>query len=418
MRVAVVGSGISGPTCAYYLSKHHEVTVFEASRRIGGHTATVDVQLGPRKYAIDTGFIAYNDWTYPNFINLLNEIGVSSKPTSMGFSVKDAASGLEYSDYSLRTLFAQKRNLLSPKFLRMVLDIASFNKQALKDLELGHIQPHQTLESYRCQKGFSDSFKQWYLTPMASAIWSTPWRDVDALPALFVLRLFKSHGLLSMSNRPQWRVVDGGSREYLGPLTARFADRIITNAPVKNVLRRPDRVQFTAGGVAHEFDQIVIATHSDQALAMLADPTPLEDSILGAIPYQRNHVVLHTDSRLLPANRAAWASWNYTLKPKQDRAVVTYNMNLLQGLQSPETFCVTLNNKDDINPHRILGEFYHEQPIFSLNSALAQKRWGEINGMNNTWYCGAYWHSGLHEDGVCSALRIAQTIPERQQAAA
>jgi predicted NAD/FAD-binding protein len=418
VKIAVIGSGISGLTCAYYLSKAHDVTVFESAARIGGHTATVDVQLGPRKYAIDTGFIVYNDWTYPNFIELLNELGVSSKATSMGFSVKDSATGLEYSGSSISALFAQRRNLLSPKFLRMVRDIVAFNKESQLDLEMGSLRPDETLGEYLQRRRYSKSFRQWYLIPMASAIWSASWQAIEAFPAQFFLRFFKNHGLLSITNRPQWRVIDGGSREYLAPLTARFAHKIITKAPVTDLERRPNGVRFKAGGQLYDFDQVVIATHSDQALAMLKDASTSERSILGAIPYQRNDVVLHTDDQILPRNRKTWTSWNYALTPNRNEAVVTYNMNILQGLQAPETFCVTLNQTHGINPNRILGRFSYDHPVFSLEGIAAQERWDEINGVNNTWYCGAYWHNGFHEDGVSSALRVAQTMPKQAQAAA
>ncbi|WP_438984202.1 NAD(P)/FAD-dependent oxidoreductase [Aequoribacter sp.] len=418
MKIAVIGSGISGLTCAHYLSKAHDITVFESAPRIGGHTATVDVQLGPRRYAIDTGFIVYNDWTYPNFIQLLNEIGVSSKATSMGFSVKDSTVGLEYSGSSLDTLFAQRRNLMSPKFIRMVRDILAFNKDSQRDLESGALRADETLGEYLQRKRYSESFRQWYLIPMAAAIWSASWQAIESFPALFFLRFFKNHGLLNIKNRPQWRVIDGGSREYIAPLTARFADKIITKAAVTDVERRPTSVRFKAGGQTYEFDQIVIATHSDQALAMLKDATATEKAILGAIPYQTNDVVLHTDDQVLPRNRKTWTSWNYSLTPDRSRAVVTYNMNILQGIQAPETFCVTLNQTHGINPNRILGRFSYDHPVFSLDGIAAQERWDEINGVNNTWYCGAYWHNGFHEDGVNSALRIAQAIPKQARAAA
>jgi len=418
VRIAVIGSGISGLTSAYYLSKEHDVSVFEASDRIGGHTATVDEQLRPRRYAIDTGFIVYNDWTYPNFIELLRELGVSSKATSMGFSVKDADTGMEYSGASIDTLFAQRRNALSPRFLKMVYDIVKFNKDAQSDLEAGELGQNETLGHYLQRKRFSESFKTCYLIPMASAIWSASWDSIEGFPAQFFMRFFKNHGLLNIRNRPQWRVIDGGSREYLAPLTARFSERIFRNAAVSKVKRTPTGVQFLAQDRMHEFDQIVIATHSNQALAMLEDASKSEREILGAIPYQSNDVVLHTDDRLLPRNRKTWSSWNYALTPKRDRAVVTYNMNILQGITAPETFCVTLNHSEAINPNRILGKFRYDHPVFSVEGMAAQARWSEINGANNTWYCGAYWHNGFHEDGVTSALRIVESLPQKQQAAA
>lgn len=419
MRIAVIGSGISGLSCAHYLSATHEVSVFEAGSQIGGHTATVDVKLGTRRYAIDTGFIVFNDWTYPNFIALLDELGVSSKPTEMGFSVRDERTGLEYSGTSLDTLFAQRGNLLSWSFLTMVRDILRFNKQSVNDLENGQVDDSQTLGDYLQRNGYSETFKRQYLAAMGSAIWSADCATILEFPLSFFLRFFRNHGLLSVSDRPQWRVVEGGSREYLRPLCQRFEERIYTGCPVTRINRQAGQVILeTSDGRQLPFDQVVIATHSDQALALLAEPSQAEREILGALPYQSNDVVLHTDTRLLPRNRKTWSSWNYSLGDDQDRAVVTYNMNILQGIDAPETFCVTLNNTAAINPNKILGRFSYDHPVFSLGGIAAQQRWQEINGPHNTWYCGAYWHNGFHEDGVVSALRVANSLKLANRAAA
>lgn len=419
MRVAVIGSGISGLASAHYLSRHHDVTVFEGNDRIGGHTATMDVTLGTRRYAIDTGFIVFNDWTYPNFIELMDELGVSSKPTAMGFSVNDLNSGLEYSGTNLNCLFAQRRNLVSPRFLAMVRDILRFNKESIADLESNTLSDSETLGDYLQRNGYSEGFREQYLIAMGSAIWSADCDTMMAFPVSFFVRFFKNHGLLSVKNRPQWRVIEGGSREYLRPLCQRFESRIFTNARVKQIQRQPGSVNIElADGRSFTFDQVVIASHSDQALAMLGDPTPQEKEILGAMPYQSNDVVLHTDTRLLPKNRKTWSSWNYQLGVSTDRAVVTYNMNILQGIEAPETFCVTLNNTEAINPNLILGRFSYDHPVFSLKGMAAQQRWEEINGTNNTWYCGAYWHNGFHEDGVVSALRVANALQQTARVAA
>ncbi len=420
MRIAVIGSGIAGLASAHYLSERHEVSVFEARSRVGGHTATVDVQLGTRRYAIDTGFIVFNDWTYPNFINLLNELGVYSKPTEMGFSVSDPASGLEYAGASIDTLFAQRRNLLSLPFIGMVRDILRFNREAVADLEAGRLSAEETLGSYLQRNGYSERFRDQYLVAMGAAIWSADCASVLDFPASFFLRFFHNHGLLSVTNRPQWRVIEGGSREYLRPLCARFEKRIHTDAPVQSVIRRPlGGVELVLKGNERQcFDQVVIATHSDQALQMLAEPSAAERDILGAIPYRNNDVVLHTDTKLLPRNRKTWSSWNYTLDGRDQPAVVTYNMNILQGITAPETFCVTLNNTGAINPVKILGRFQYAHPVFSLAGQAAQGRWQEINGVADTWYCGAYWHNGFHEDGVVSAQRVVAAIDRRASAAA
>ena len=420
MKIAIIGSGISGLACAHYLSSDHQVWVYEAGRKVGGHTATVDVQLGTRRYAIDTGFIVFNDWTYPNFIALMDELGVSSKPTDMGFSVRDPQSGLEYSGTNLNTLFAQRRNLLSLPFIGMIRDILRFNRESVADLEAGSVDESETLGAYLARNAYGDKFVEHYLSAMGSAIWSADCATILDFPVSFFLRFFRNHGLLSVKDRPQWRVIEGGSREYLRPLCARFAERISTGNAVVNVVRNAGRgvTLMMADGQRLQFDQVVFATHSDQALALLDQPSPAERSILGAIPYQSNDVVLHTDSRMLPRNTKTWSSWNYTLGQSDDRAVVTYNMNILQGIEAPETFCVTLNNTDAINPHKILGKFQYDHPVFSVEGLAAQQRWDEINGSANTWYCGAYWHNGFHEDGVFSALRVATALSNRVKVAA
>jgi predicted NAD/FAD-binding protein len=420
MKIAVIGSGISGLACAHYLSPDHEVWVYEAGRKIGGHTATVDVQLGTRRYAIDTGFIVFNDWTYPNFIALMDELGVSSKPTDMGFSVRDPASGLEYSGTNIDTLFAQRRNLMSWPFISMIRDILRFNRESVADLDAGVVSEDETLGAYLTRNRYSDKFVRHYLAAMGSAIWSADCDTILEFPVSFFLRFFRNHGLLSVSDRPQWRVIEGGSREYLQPLCARFSERISTGNAVVNVTRQVGKsVTLTmADGQCLFFDQVVFATHSDQALALLDEPSALEKEILGAIPYQTNDVVLHTDIRLLPRKTKTWSSWNYLLGQSDERAVVTYNMNILQGIEAPETFCVTLNNTAAINPHKIIGQFEYDHPVFSIEGLAAQQRWDEINGVANTWFCGAYWHNGFHEDGVVSALRVANILCARQKAVA
>jgi len=410
MKVAIVGSGIAGLACAYYLQRDHEVHVIELAGRIGGHTATVDVELGGRRYAIDTGFIVFNDRTYPKFIALLDELGVASKPTEMSFSLSDRASGLEYAGSNLNTLFAQRRNLVSARFLGMLRDILRFNREAVQDLERGAIGEDVTLGDYLRAGRYGDAFIEQYLVPMGSAIWSADTPMMLDFPLQFFVRFFRNHGLLTVSDRPQWRVIEGGSRRYLGPLTAGFAHNIRTGNPVRSVKRLPEGVVVTLGsGRVEHYDAVVLACHSDQALALLADPSGAERAVLGALRYRENEVILHTDTRLLPRSRRAWSSWNYLRLQRSQPATLTYNMNILQGLSAPDTFCVTLNHRSAINPHRVLGRFSYAHPVFTLQGVRAQARWAEISG-GRTWYCGAYWHNGFHEDGVASALRVVEGI--------
>ncbi len=416
MKIAVVGTGISGLTAAYLLHREHDITVFESADRIGGHTATKDVETADGQFAIDTGFIVYNDWTYPNFIRLLNQLGIESKPTDMGFSVHCETSGLEYSGAGLTTMFAQKRNLFRPRHWQMLRDILRFNKQATRDLHGGRLPDDTTLGEYLKANGYSKSFEENYLNPMGSAIWSATIQDMHAFPLRFFVQFFHNHGLLSVTDRPQWRVLKGGSRAYLEPLTKGFKDRIRLNAKINAVVRQPDQVNVSYSVVNGEseiqtFDQIIFACHSDQALGLLSDPDPREQSILSAMPYQENEVVLHTDATLLPTRKSVWSSWNYKLNGMTSQPpVLTYNMNILQGLKTSTPFCVTLNGTSKIDPEKILGVYHYAHPRFSLQSVAAQGRWPDINGTNRTWYCGAYWRNGFHEDGVVSAMRVARNL--------
>ena len=337
----------------------------------------------------------------------------------MGFSVRDEQTGLEYSGTNLNSLFAQRSNLLSWRFLGMVRDILRFNRESVADLEGGRVSDTQTLGEYLQNNRYGEAFTRQYLVAMGSAIWSADCATILDFPLSFFLRFFRNHGLLSVQDRPQWRVIEGGSREYLRPLCQRFEQRIFTGCAVTRVIRQPGQtILAMADGRRLAFDQVVLATHSDQALALLDEPSPAERDVLGALPYQSNDVVLHTDTRLLPRRRATWSSWNYSLGTGQERAVVTYNMNILQGITAPETFCVTLNNSEAINPHKVLGRFTYDHPVFSIAGIAAQRRWDEINGQRNTWFCGAYWQNGFHEDGVVSALRVANALKQQRRVAA
>ena len=427
MKIAVIGAGISGLTAAYVLSPQHDVTVFEANDRLGGHTATKDVRFDGRDYAIDTGFIVFNDWTYPNFQRLLAQLDVGSKPTDMGFSVCCEKTGLEYSGTNLNTMFAQRSNLFSFKHWSMIRDILRFNKEALPDVESGGHYLEITLGQYLREKKYSEIFTDKYLIPMGAAIWSASTNVMKSFSLQFFVYFFRNHGLLSVSDRPQWRVVEGGSRAYIEPLSQRFKDKIRLSSPVVSIKRTENSVLVeTRHGPSESFDQVIIAAHSDQALAMLADASVEETQLLSAIPYQKNEVVLHTDISLLPKRRSTWSSWNYRIIDEQasidnnttvtknaigDKPpVLTYDMNILQSIVSDTTFCVTLNKNDAIDPEKVLGTYYYDHPVFSRESVAAQEKWETINGVNKTWFCGAYWANGFHEDGVLSALRVAERL--------
>lgn len=411
MKIAIIGSGISGLTCAYLLNRQHDIQVFEASSWIGGHTHTVDVQVEGRTYAIDTGFIVFNDWTYPQFITLMDRLGVASKPTEMSFSVR--APGLEYNGNTLNSLFAQRSNLLSPGFWGMLRDILRFNKAAVRDLQTQRIAADTTLGAYLQAEGYGTRFIDHYIVPMGAAIWSMSLADMLGFPLAFFVRFFNNHGLLSVTHRPQWRVIEGGSSAYIKPLTASFAERIHTDCPVTRVERDDSGVTLHSPRGSERFDQVVFACHSDQALQLLAQSSAAEREILGALPYADNDVVLHTDTGRLPERALAWASWNYRLgEPGQQLAAVTYNMNILQGIDSPTTFCVSLNQSDRIDPAKVLARYRYAHPQYSLAGVAAQQRWAELNGQQRSWFCGAYWANGFHEDGVASGVRVAQAFGE------
>ncbi|MBV6823887.1 NAD(P)/FAD-dependent oxidoreductase [Pseudomonas sp. PD9R] len=413
MNIAIIGSGISGLTCAYLLNRSHEITLFEASDWVGGHTHTVDVTVDGRSYAVDTGFIVFNDWTYPNFIRLLGQLGVGFKPTEMSFSITDPDSGLEYNGNNLNSLFAQRCNLLSPGFWGMLRDILRFNKEALRDLEEQRIKADTTLDDYLQAGGYGERFILHYIVPMGAAIWSMPMADMLAFPLQLFVRFFKNHGLLSVNHRPQWQVIEGGSSAYIDPLTASFREKIRLNCAVTRVERDVDGVLIHSRDGSERFDKVVFACHSDQALKLLATPSEAEQSILGALPYADNEVVLHTDTRLLPERKLAWASWNFRLSGSgHTHAAVTYDMNILQGIQSDTTFCVSLNQSAVISPFKVLAKYTYAHPQFSLAAVAAQARREELEGAQHTYYCGAYWANGFHEDGVVSALRVAHAFGE------
>tara|TARA_B100001063_G_C16777832_1_gene567295 strand:+ start:6269 stop:7528 length:1260 start_codon:yes stop_codon:yes gene_type:complete len=409
-KIAVIGSGIAGLTSAHLLSREHEVSLFEANDYIGGHTHTRPVELQGKVYPVNTGFIVFNDWTYPNFIKLMDQLGVKSEDSDMSFSVRDENTGIEYNGTSINSLFAQRRNLFRPSFLRMVKDILRFNKQTVSALENDEIGEGETLGEFVAKHGYSKSFVNHYIVPMGAAIWSASEDMMMDFPLKFFLQFFNNHGMLSVDERPQWRVLTGGSQSYVEPITRPFKERIHLNTPITKVERSSEGVTLYSHDKSFEFDQVIFSCHSDQALNMLADPSQLESDILGALPFQKNDVILHTDDSMMPKRKLAWASWNYHIpQRKSDTAMLTYNMNILQNFHdAPETILVTLNRSQEIDPSKILSKYSYAHPVFTLDGIKAQQRHAEISGQNRSHYCGAYWFNGFHEDGVNSALRVVK----------
>jgi uncharacterized protein len=412
VKIAIIGSGIAGNVAGYHLHRQHDITVFEAASHVGGHTHTHSVEQAGQTYRVDTGFIVFNDRTYPNFVALLAELRVASRESVMSFSVMDEASGLEYNGMTLNTLFAQRRNLFRPSFLGMVRDILRFNREAPRLLD----EPGEelTLGDYLQRGRYGRAFIDHYIIPMGAAIWSTDPHSMLSFPARFFIRFFHHHGMLSVNDRPVWRTIDGGSARYVERLTAGFRQRIRLNTPVEWVRRQPGSVIIKSRGHEPErFDALFMACHSDQALTLLADASALERSVLGAIPYQVNEAVLHTDSRLLPRTPLANAAWNYHLAATDARRVaLTYNMNILQGINAPVPFLVTLNRSEVIDPATILKRITYHHPLYGPESVLAQARHRDINGPQRTYFCGAWCQNGFHEDGVVSALAAVGHLRE------
>ena len=412
MRIAIVGAGVSGLVAAHLLHPEHEVSVFEAADWMGGHTHTVRVDAGGSAYDVDTGFIVLNDRNYPNFERLLGKLGVPTQTSNMSFSVSDGRD-FEYSSTSLAGLFANPRHAASPRFLRMLADVRRFQREAHE--LLGGDGDGPSLRAYLEDRRYSRDFVERLIVPQAAAVWSADPGQMWAFPARFLIQFFQNHGMLTLRERPTWRTVVGGSHRYVERLTSAFRDRIALSQPVTSISRAgADEVEITLEGrEPRRFDRVVIATHSDQALAMLADPSDREREILGAIPYQRNDVVLHTDRALLPRRRRAWASWNYHLHAEGGASSVTYHMNRLQRLDAPEELCVTLNLADRIEPSRILGRWIYSHPVYTSEGVAAQRRRREIDGVDRIHYCGAYWGWGFHEDGVVSAIQTCTPLGGR-----
>ena len=409
MRIAIVGGGISGLAAAWLLSREHEVELFERDARLGGHTHTHKVTMEGRDYKVDTGFIVYNNENYPLLKRLFDELGVASQPTHMSFSVQDARSGLEYNAGSFGNLLANPRNLLDPKFLKMMGEIKRFYKEAHHLLETEGAGP--TLGDYLREQKYSPMFIEDHLIPMVSALWSAPSTQIMNFPGKYLIRFMRNHRMLQVSGRPEWRTVTGGSARYIDLMRKDWKVKERLETPVLRILREEDCVRLATDDGEERFDHVVLACHSDQALAMLGDPSENETSILGAIPYQKNDVVLHTDARLLPKKKKAWAAWNahVPLQPSSD-CTVSYCMNILQSIDAPEPLIVTLNRTTEIDPDKIIARMNYQHPVYTSQSIAAQNRRVAINGQRRTWFTGAYWRYGFHEDGLRSAISVAKAL--------
>ena len=409
MKIAVVGSGIAGLGAAWLLSHQHEVVLFERESRLGGHTHTHQVEQGGRAYRVDTGFIVFNPGNYPLLTKLFDELGVPSQSTTMSFSVHDAGNGLEYNATDLNGLFCQRRNLVSPRFWRMVREITRFYREA--PALLAEAGPGPTLGSYLRERDYSELFVRDHLVPMASALWSSPSETILDFPAKYLVRFMDNHHMLQVRDRPMWRVVCGGSSRYIEAMQKTWNVQVRLSSPVREVRRDAAGVELATDRGSERFDQVVMACHSDQALALLADPSQAEREVLGAIHYQTNETVLHTDASLLPRQRKAWAAWNaYVPKTPGAPCTVSYCMNHLQSLDSPEPFVVTLGRGQAIDPGKVLARMQYQHPVYTHASVAAQGRRGEINGSNRTWFAGAYWGFGFHEDGLRSGVEVARAL--------
>lgn len=406
LNIAVIGSGISGLTTAHLLSRKHNITLFEKNDYLGGHTHTHSIEEEGTIYNVDSGFIVYNENTYPNFIKLLDSLNVKRQHSSMGFSVKSYNKDFEYSGNSLSAVFSKKSNLFNLYFLNMLRSIIRFNKNSVKDLET--MNESTLLIDYLKSKNYSDYFINYYIIPMAASIWSTSPNFILEMPAIFFIRFFDNHGLLKITNRPQWWVIKNGSKQYVKKILDDFNGTIHLNTTINELKRKSNKVYIKINNDTKIFDAVVLATHSDQSLSIIKDLSDNEKNVLGKIKYQKNTALIHTDTSILPKRKKAWSSWNYLLDKNDNKVILTYNMNILQSLKSKKTYCVTLNNTDMINENKIIKKITYHHPLFTKESVYAQSQKNLICGVNNTYFCGAYWGNGFHEDGVNSALDVCK----------
>ena len=406
LKIAIIGSGISGLTSAYILNKKHDITIYEKNDYIGGHTHTHKIPENNTTFNVDSGFIVYNENTYPNFIRLLDLLNVQRQHSNMGFSVKTSYKDFEYSGNSIGSIFAKKSNMFNPYFLNMLKSLLRFNKVSIMDLD--KIDASTSLIEYLKSKRFSSYFIKYYIVPMAAAIWSTSPKMILKMPALFFIKFFNNHGLLQVKNRPQWWVIKNGSKQYVKKIINQFNGSINLNTPVIKVSRIENQVIIKTKTNSNVFDAVIFATHSDQSLRLLQDYSDDEKNILSKIKYQKNTALIHTDTSILPKRKNAWSSWNYLLNKDDDTVTLTYNMNILQSLNASKTYCVTINDCDLIDKDKIIKKINYEHPLFTKDTIESQNNKNLINGVNNTYFCGAYWGNGFHEDGVNSALDVCK----------
>ncbi len=413
MRIAIIGTGVSGLTAAHLLNPHHDVKVYEAANYIGGHVNTIDVEERKQSLSIDTGFIVFNDWTYPNFENLIDKLDVDIDDSEMSFSARCENTGFEWSGSSLSTLIFNNQNWKLSKPYLILFDVLRFNKTAKRFLQQS--SEELSLEEFLKKYGFSNAFTQYYILPMGAAIWSSCTNQIKHYPARSFLKFFYNHGLLNIKNRPQWKTIRGGSKRYVSELIKPFRHKIFLGSKVEKVTRNENNIIVHAHD--HEpshFDHIIFACHSDQALKILENPTSKELSILSNLKFQHNTAVLHTDPKFMPKRKELWSSWNYWVPQSESKTVkVTYYMNRLQNLSSDRNYFVTLNSNDIIDPEKVLYSVNYSHPVFDISAIESQRQFSDINGIKNTWYCGAYWRNGFHEDGVWSAIQSVNLLNNR-----
>ena len=412
MKIAIIGSGISGLTSAYLLYKKHDITLFESNNYIGGHTNTITVNdENNNELNVDTGFIVYNNDTYPNFVKILNKLKVETQPSTMSFSLSCQRSGMEYGTGNLKALFGNKSNIISFQFYKLLFGIFTYFKKAKTFLKDNNDFSYTVLDFIKSAKINNYTYEK-FILPMASSIWSTNFDEIEQMPAKYLFEFYKNHDLLSINPSKKWRVIKGGSKQYISKLIKPFDERIRINSKVHSIKRDKNTIYLkTDHNEKEEFNAVILACHSDQALKILEDSTNQEKEILANIPYQLNQAILHTDTSVLPKNKKMWSSWNsYIPKEQNSNVSLTYNMNILQSIKSKNTFCVSINMENNINPSKIIKKINYSHPTFNKKSVFAQSQKNKISGIKNTYFAGAYWRYGFHEDGVLSALDVCKNF--------